>query len=311
MACILAAGVLLTAAPAHAEPTAAQIDQRITAAAHKLEIIVERYNDLRVDQRETSQRAAALDRQLTPLKTDIDQRQRVLGGIAADVYRQNVRGPSLSLLGAESPGQFVERLLTVNRVDSEQRRATDELNAARERVERTRASLNALANQQRHQQAQLAATKATVEAEIARLTQMRRAAYGNGYRYTDDPDLPPPPYVAGPAGKAVAFAYAQIGKPYSWGADGPDSYDCSGLTLAAWRQAGVELPHNARRQYGSTAHISRADLHPGDLIFYYGGISHVAMYIGGGKMIHAPEYGERVRIADVDLLPIHGYGRPG
>ena len=81
-------------------------------------------------------------------------------------------------------------------------------------------------------------------------------------------------------------------------------------TRSAWNRAGLHLPHNARRQFHSMAHVSRADLRPGDLVFYYGGISHVGLYIGGGKIIHAPEYGERVRVEDVDFAPVHGDGRP-
>jgi cell wall-associated NlpC family hydrolase len=205
----------------------------------------------------------------------------------------------------------MDSLLTLHHVDTEQQQATTDLDTARLRVDATRRTLNALAERQRAQQARLAATRTSIEGEIAALRGLRQRAYGNGYRLDDNVDLPAPPYVPGPAGKAVAFAFRQLGKPYLWGADGPNAYDCSGLTSAAWASAGVGLPHNARRQYGSMAHISRTDLRPGDLIFYYGGVSHVAMYIGDGKMIHAPEYGERIRIDSVDFQPVHGYGRPG
>ncbi|MGW0929297.1 NlpC/P60 family protein [Streptomyces sp. NPDC002644] len=95
--------------------------------------------------------------------------------------------------------------------------------------------------------------------------------------------------------KAVAFAEAQIGLPYVWGATGPDSYDCSGLTQAAWKAAGVDLPRTTYDQVdaGTTVPVSQAQ--PGDLVFFYDDVTHVGVYIGGGMMVHAPKPGTNVR----------------
>ncbi|HEY9481826.1 MAG TPA: C40 family peptidase, partial [Micromonosporaceae bacterium] len=105
------------------------------------------------------------------------------------------------------------------------------------------------------------------------------------------------------------FAYDQLGKPYVWAADGPDSYDCSGLVEAAYRSVGVSLPHNAAMQYHAISHISRSQLSPGDLVFY-SNLGHVAIYIGGGMVIHAPQPGENVKKASVNMMTPYGYGRP-
>ncbi|HEY3003715.1 MAG TPA: C40 family peptidase [Kribbellaceae bacterium] len=107
------------------------------------------------------------------------------------------------------------------------------------------------------------------------------------------------------AERAVAFARAQLGEPYVWGADGPDSWDCSGLTMGAWERGGVDLPHYSAAQYEQIEHISADDLRPGDLIFWADDpddpatIFHVALYIGDGYMIHAPRPGASVRIDSV------------
>ena len=93
--------------------------------------------------------------------------------------------------------------------------------------------------------------------------------------------------ASGSAGAAVQFAMAQVGDAYVYGAAGPDAYDCSGLTMAAWGAAGVALPHSSSAQYGSGPHISASALQPGDLVFYYSPISHVGMYIGNGMIVHA------------------------
>jgi cell wall-associated NlpC family hydrolase len=109
------------------------------------------------------------------------------------------------------------------------------------------------------------------------------------------PTKPAPP-ARGGAATAVATALAQVGKPYVWGAAGPDSFDCSGLTMFAWAAAGVSLPHFSGAQYASTTHISLSELQPGDLVFYESPDQHVAMYIGGGQIVHAPHTGDVVRV---------------
>jgi cell wall-associated NlpC family hydrolase len=109
---------------------------------------------------------------------------------------------------------------------------------------------------------------------------------------------PPPPPSSG-AARAVATAQAQLGQPYQWGAAGPDSFDCSGLTMFAWAAAGVSLPHSSGSQYAITTHIALSDLQPGDLVFFYSDLSHVGIYVGGGTMIHAPHPGTVVSYASI------------
>ncbi|MER7570500.1 NlpC/P60 family protein [Streptomyces sp. NPDC126514] len=100
---------------------------------------------------------------------------------------------------------------------------------------------------------------------------------------------------AAKAEKAIAFARAQIGKPYVWGATGPDSYDCSGLTQAAWNAAGISLPRTTYDQVNAGTTVSLANALPGDLVFFYDDVTHVGIYIGNGMMIHAPKPGTYVR----------------
>ncbi|MFD4372779.1 NlpC/P60 family protein [Streptomyces sp. NPDC058486] len=118
--------------------------------------------------------------------------------------------------------------------------------------------------------------------------------------------------VAAPTGRAsaaISFARAQLGKPYVWGATGPSGYDCSGLTQAAWRAAGVSLPRTTYTQINAGRRVSRSELAPGDLVFFYSGISHVGLYIGGGQMVHAPRPGAPIRIAPIDEMPFAGATR--
>ncbi len=110
--------------------------------------------------------------------------------------------------------------------------------------------------------------------------------------------------------KAVAYATAQIGKPYQWGAEGPKTYDCSGLTSQAWLSAGQGIPRTSQEQWKRLRHIDIEDMRPGDLIIYFDDASHVAMYVGDGAIVHAPRPGRTVTLAGAGTMPILGVVRP-
>jgi len=109
---------------------------------------------------------------------------------------------------------------------------------------------------------------------------------------------------------AVDTALAQLGKPYVWGGAGPNGFDCSGLTQFAYGAAGIALPHSSRMQAGVGTLVAPGGMQPGDLVFFYSPISHVGIYIGGGKMIDAPYPGTSVRITSISQLPYVGAVRP-
>jgi cell wall-associated NlpC family hydrolase len=111
--------------------------------------------------------------------------------------------------------------------------------------------------------------------------------------------------------KAVKFATAQLGKAYEWGAEGPGTFDCSGLTSAAWAAAGVAIPRTSQQQWAQLPHVAIEDMRPGDLIVYFDDASHIAMYVGDGKMVHAPRPRRTVTIAGAGSMKILGVVRPG
>lgn len=124
---------------------------------------------------------------------------------------------------------------------------------------------------------------------------------------------PPAPAVGGggssAARTAVQTALAQVGDPYSWGAAGPNAFDCSGLTQYAYAAAGVSLPHSSRMQSTMGSPVSVSALQPGDLLFYYSPVSHVAMYVGGGRMVHASTYGQPVKVVSIGDMPSFSHAR--
>lgn len=110
---------------------------------------------------------------------------------------------------------------------------------------------------------------------------------------------------------ALAFAKKQLGEKYKYGAAGPSRWDCSGLTMKAWADAGVKLPHSSAAQYKIGKKVKKADLRPGDLVFFYSGPSHVGIYAGDGEVIHAPRPGKKVSYIKIKYMPWKGARRPG
>ncbi|MCF3965259.1 C40 family peptidase [Streptomyces fuscigenes] len=151
--------------------------------------------------------------------------------------------------------------------------------------------------------------EADQKARLAKLEQDAVATAQTAWLNSDAPtDMNRAPSAAG--AQALAFATEQIGKPYVWGAEGPDSYDCSGLTSQAWAAAGLPIPRTSQEQWRLLPHISIADMRPGDLIIYYKDASHVAMYAGAGKIVQAPRPGRDVTLSEAGAMPILGVVRP-
>ncbi|MEE4591785.1 NlpC/P60 family protein [Streptomyces sp. DSM 41524] len=144
----------------------------------------------------------------------------------------------------------------------------------------------------------------------ARKKQQEQEQQNAGGSGSTAPSTPSAPAGSSKAAQAIAFAKAQLGKPYVWGATGPSSFDCSGLTQAAWKSAGISLPRTTWDQVKAGTRVSTSQLQPGDLVFFYDDISHVGLYIGDGMMIHAPKPGDVVKKAPITEMPIYGSVRP-
>ncbi len=186
---------------------------------------------------------------------------------------------------------------------------------------RRQAALEEIERKRRERAAAAAAQAAAQAAQAAAQAAQQHDQQGNGGGQTSSPSTPPAPApgtappTSGGAAAAVAFARAQLGERYVWGAAGPDAWDCSGLMMGAWRAGGVSLPHYSAAQYAASTPISSADLRPGDLVFWGtssspGSIHHVAMYLGDGLIIHAPRTGRPVSIDSMYYwIPPNFFGR--
>ena len=174
-----------------------------------------------------------------------------------------------------------------------------ELAGVEQQMQRTEDGISSLKSQLTAQKNSLGHLLTTEKATLASLTVPQQQAVASnsiGASGTTTASYTGP--TSTQAEKAVAFAYAQLGKPYQWGATGPNSYDCSGLAQAAWAAAGVAIPRDTYEQWAALPHISSSAIQPGDLL-YYDGVGHVAIYVGNGYMIDAPQTG-----MDVEKIPM-------
>lgn len=313
LAALAGTAVILTggATAAHADPSVAEIERQIDQDWNKLEPIIEQHNATRQDLAVKRKQADALAKQIAPLQLQVDLAMGQVSGLAADAYKGEQLSTVNALLGSRSPADVVNGLELLDRFAHRQQQQVSSVVELRDQLAAKKKPLDEMVAQLARTEAQLAAKKKLINAEIAKLDKLRLKVYGNGGGGPLRPAPCPSGYPGGPAGIAVKFACAQIGKIYVWGAAGPDHYDCSGLTMAAWAKAGVSLPHNARQQHDVTRRVSRSELRPGDLVFYYSDLHHVGMYVGGGWVVHASQSGKPITMKRVDDGQINSYGRPG
>ena len=301
----LTVAIAVPAGAASAEPSASELTEKINKSSAELEKVVEAYNKLNEETKATKTQAGKVAFRLAPLQKKLEEAQADVGDIAVAAYTSGRLSTATALLGDSdtllSRMSALDALARERQTEIETFRSTrDQLNADQEKLATVRAQQDAQAKE-------LAARKKKIEGDLDKLYDLRKQAYGSstssGSAYTGKI-----PSVSGKAGVAVRYAYDAIGTPYVWAAEGPNGYDCSGLTLAAWRAAGKSLPHNAAMQWDAVAHITRSQLQPGDLVFY-SGLGHVALYVGSSQVIHAPTFGESVKLASVDMMSPYGYGR--
>jgi cell wall-associated NlpC family hydrolase len=293
------------ATAAHAEPSKTEINKKIEKASDDLEDVVESFNGMKIDLKKTVADQVALTKSLGPAKEQLKVATAQMGDLAATAYKQGDVGTMNVVL--EGPSNLLDRMTVLEQMTRDRQRKINAYVSTTQNYDERQAALKTVQTKQTAQLNELAKRKKKIENDLKKLYDMRSAAFGSptssGSKYNG-----PIPKIAGSAGKAVTFAYNAIGVMYKFGADGPDGYDCSGLTSAAWRAAGKSLPHKASAQIGATTPISKGDLQPGDLIFFRNG-GHVGLYVGGGMMIDASRAGEPVKKRSLNVMSPTGYGR--
>ena len=322
------AGLIATggiASPAQAAPNLEQVRLQVLDLESKAEAATERYNEARNE-------LADVRRTLDSLKAKVRRERRemreILGAVddlARAAYTSGGLDTSLQLLLSEDPNEFLAQSAALDAVQRGQAAALRKTATARLRLAQSEAAvldkearakdlrdrmkeakdeaddryadaqrlLDTLEEEQRQRLAQMAreereAARAAAAAAAAALSSGGGSSAGGGFT------------GSGRAAKAVQYALSQVGDRYVAAASGPSAFDCSGLTMTAWRQAGVSLPHYSRSQYSVTRRIPLSQAQPGDLVFYFGnGARHVGLYIGNGKMVHAANPRSGVLVSNI------------
>ena len=317
--CALAATIgLIPSSPAQAEPEIADVKVRVDALYHEAEQASERYNDARIE-------LDGLKDDLASLRSDQAREDSSLDEVrsqARDAILRQYAGTSLSTVGevlaAGDPGEFLEQVSTMSSYQRLQQGLYENYRTGLKALSIRRDATAKRLEQVEQTKTQLAAEKATIEEKLAeaksllgRLEAEERRAVLSRSRAQAPTETTTDVAVSGRAGAAVAFAMAQVGESYVYGAAGPSAWDCSGLTMMAWAQAGVALPHSSGAQFSSGPRVAASDLRPGDLVFYYSPISHVGMYIGNGNIVHAANPSTGVQVTGLYSMPYVGAVRPG
>jgi peptidoglycan DL-endopeptidase CwlO len=309
---LAAAGLVLTGPAAQAAPSPSKIEDQIDQRWNELEPVIEQYNNVHNKLTDNQARVKAISKRLKPLETQVTAAMQDVRGLAADAYKQGSPGAMRAMIMSGSATGLTDKLMFLDQYARHQRAEIADVATLRDQLAADKRDLETLTDQLATQDAELAKTKAGIEKEIASLQKLRIQAYGasgsTGGAFRTGPC--PQDYTNDKGGRAAQKACSLIGKPYVFGAEGPNSFDCSGLTKVAWASVGVRLEHYTKDQWGQGKPVSRSELRPGDLVFYYSDLHHMGIYVGGNTIVHAPHTGDHVRMADIDRAPVAGYRRP-
>jgi peptidoglycan DL-endopeptidase CwlO len=314
---LVTVGIGIAIPSATAKPDLKTVKSRVAKLDHQAEVAAERFNDAKVKLAETQTRLSALNADLGRQQRLVEGMRKEVATMVVDQYQGNALSTTSQVVLSSNPDKFLDNLNAVSAYNNQQGQVMREFSTQLSRLYLRKKAVKAEANRLHHLKYQMGVAKLEIDKKAAKahrlLQSLQPAVRATYYRtaargYTGP--LPAPP--SNPrAAAAVKFALAQVGKSYSYGATGPNSYDCSGLTMRAWGTAGVSLPHSSGAQMGSGARVSESDLEPGDLVFYYSPVSHVGMYIGNGLIVNAENPSTGVRVTGLHSMPYVGAVRPG
>ncbi|GAA2397701.1 NlpC/P60 family protein [Streptomyces coeruleofuscus] len=315
----------------HAEPelTPGQVKAKVDELYQEAEVATEKYNGAKEKAEAAGQRLKDLQDQAARKEERFNAAREALGSVAAAQYRGGGLDPAVQLVLSDDPDRYLQNAEFVERAGNRQQADVARVRRQLREIEQLRGAAHIELTSLKSRQTELRRHKKTITGKLgsarrllSRLSAQERARIsdpGGADRASrsstgarDGLTAPGSVNAEAPNARAVAavsYAYQKLGSPYVWGATGPNAFDCSGLVQAAYRSAGVSLPRTTYSQIDAGRRVSRSELLPGDLVFFYAGISHVGIYVGDGRMIHAPSPSAPVRVAPLDEMPFTGATR--
>ncbi|MEU8136247.1 C40 family peptidase [Streptodolium elevatio] len=333
-AAVTMTGVVAFAGTSSADPapTSAQVQEQVNQLHREVAKATDVFNGVQEQVEVLQKESNATQTRVAEEQAAMNQLREQIGVIAAEEYRNGGMPPELQLALSGDPAMYLQKAQMLDQIDSQQATRLEQIAAQARMLQQDRAEasqqladLDALRKDLNGKKNEIQEKLNKAQALLNTLTEAERQAVLESNDHADEErtddragrDKPeaeePLPNVpaSGRAAVAVDFAMDQRGKPYGWGKAGPSSFDCSGLMQAAWAKANVKLPRTTWDQVKVGSPVSKSQLQPGDLIFFYSDISHVGMYIGDGKMVHAPRPGSVIKVAPITEMPFHSARRVG
>ena len=311
---VIATG-LLAPSPVNAAPNLIEIQARVRDLETQATTAAEGAQEAKVQLARLKKTLDSVQQQASQQGASVAELNNSIGAIAAEQYKSGPLSKSLELLFSSNPAQYLSTAGSLEAVTRQKTIDLKKFSVATQRLNATSLTLSdklalVKAAEARFKKQQDIANAKLAEAEVL-LKKLTTAERERLAKLNDDEenadqqrslaDAGKYSGLSGRGGAAIKYALEQIGDKYVFGADGMTTWDCSGLTMRAFRTAGVSLPHSSRAQYGYGKAIARKDLQPGDLVFFGKPISHVAIYLGPDRMLHAPRKGSQVKIANMNM----------
>lgn len=302
-------------AQAAPKPSASEVQKKLTKLNEQVDQLVEKYNQVNEQLKVAKKKLQAAKKSSAAEKTAFEEQRRKMAEMAASAYKNGDTGDVQGFVGGNDPQAVLDQASVLAQLSSNRNGELAQFLTSAQRLRRQEAQAQTGYNEVAGKAKELREQKKKIDKSVAQqkklLAKLGQKADTPGKGGGTGGSYHGP--ASGSAAKALNFAYAQLGKPYSYGATGPSSYDCSGLTMKSWGAAGVSITRTTNSQYAATKRVDKGSLQPGDLVFF-NSLGHVGMYVGGGKMIHAPRTGKNVEVVDITsgyyASNYYGAGRP-
>ncbi|MFH8218890.1 NlpC/P60 family protein [Streptomyces sp. NPDC018057] len=315
-----AAAVAISAQAANAapseKPSKDAVKSKVDALYEQAEQATEKYNGAKEKQEKLQKEISTIQDNVARGQQDLNKLRDGLGSMAAGQYRSGGIDPSLQLFLSSHPDEYLDKAATLSQVSGQQADSLKKIQdkqrqLAQQRAEATgklrdlSATRTELGNKKKEVQSKLAEAQKLLNTLTAQeKQQLAQAEQSRATRGTERVSMGKTTPGSGHAGAAFSAAQSVIGRPYVYGATGPSSFDCSGLTSWAYAQAGVSIPRTSEAQANAGQRIySQSQLQVGDLVLFYGDLHHVGLYAGKGMVLHAPHTGANVRYESIGNMP--------
>ncbi|MUL40933.1 NlpC/P60 family protein [Streptomonospora sp. PA3] len=286
---------------AYAEPTQEEVEAKLDELQEQADGIVQDYNEAKQDYEAAKEKADDLKDEVGDEKERYEKLRDEVAHFASAAYQGTDLDSPANVISVDNPEDLMAQSADVGYLSENQKEKLDDFSDSAERLFRLKDEADAALEEAKDKKEEIEEKKEKVEDKIAEqedlLAEFPSADPASGGDDTAGASYTGP--ASGDARAALDFAFAQVGKPYVYGATGPDGYDCSGLVMRAWGAAGVSLPRTTYAQAEVGHRVTRDQLQPGDIVFFYGSLGHDGLYVGNGQMVHAPRTGKNVEVVSM------------